>query len=356
MIATRLLPRLSAAKPAASAFASSSRLPTSSRAFSSSAISLANTLLYLEHRKGTLNPSSLVALTAAKKVGGDIHAFVAGDEGVKDVADKASKVEGVSKIFTSESPKYKGLHSEPIVPVLKSLVEKNSYTHVFAGHTAIGKDVIPRLAALLDVSQVSDIIAVESEDTFQRPIYAGNAIATVKSSDKIKIITVRGTAFDKAAEEGGSASIEEVSDAEAADAPTTFVEEKINQSSRPDLATAPRVVSGGRALKSADGFKKYIEPLADQLNAAVGASRAAVDAGYADNALQVGQTGKIIAPELYVAVGISGAIQHLAGMKDAKTISAINKDPDAPIFQVADVGLVADLYEAVPEMMEKLKK
>lgn len=349
MLASRLLPRLATRAP-------TSTLAPAHRAFSSTPSSLAASLLYLEHRKGELNPASLVALTAAKKVGGDVHAFVAGEEGVKAVADKASKVDGLTKIFTSESAKFKGLHSEPIVPILKSLVEKNSYTHVFAGHTAIGRDVFPRLAALLDVSQVSDIIAVESEDTFQRPIYAGNAIATVKSSDKIKVVTVRGTAFDKAAEEGGSASIEEVGDGEAGEVTTTFVEEKINQSSRPDLATASRVVSGGRALKSADGFKKYIEPLADQLNAAVGASRAAVDAGYADNALQVGQTGKIIAPELYVAVGISGAIQHLAGMKDAKTISAINKDPDAPIFQVADVGLVADLYEAVPELTEKLKK
>lgn len=270
------------------------------------------------------------------------------------VISLSHRVEGLSKIFTSTSEKYKGLLSEPLAPVLKALVEKNNYTHVFAGHTAAGRDVFPRLAALIDSSQISDIIAVESEDTFQRPIYAGNAIATVKSSDKIKVITVRGTAFEKAAEEGGSASVEDFSQ-EAAEAPTTFIEEKLNVSSRPDLATAARVVSGGRALKSAENFEKYIEPLADSLKAAVGASRAAVDAGYADNALQVGQTGKIIAPELYVAVGISGAIQHLAGMKDSKTIVAINKDADAPIFQIADLGLVADLYTAVPELVEKTK-
>lgn len=214
--------------------------------------------------------------------------------------------------------------------------------------------MIPRAAALLDSSQVSDILSVESPDTFLRGIYAGNALETVKSNDKVKVVTVRATAFDAAPTEGGSASVAK-SDVPTGEALSTFVEEVLAKSERPELDSAARVVSGGRALKSAEGFKEYIEPLADAMGAAVGASRAAVDSGYADNALQVGQTGKIVAPELYVAVGISGAIQHLAGMKDSKTIVAINKDPDAPIFQVADLGLVADLYDAVPEMTKKLQ-
>lgn len=214
--------------------------------------------------------------------------------------------------------------------------------------------MIPRAAALLDSSQVSDILSVESPDTFLRGIYAGNALETVKSNDKVKVVTVRATAFDAASTEGGSASVAK-SDVPTGEALSTFVEEVLAKSERPELDSAARVVSGGRALKSAEGFKEYIEPLADAMGAAVGASRAAVDSGYADNALQVGQTGKIVAPELYVAVGISGAIQHLAGMKDSKTIVAINKDPDAPIFQVADLGLVADLYDAVPEMTKKLQ-
>ena len=264
-----------------------------------------------------------------------------------------SKVQGVSKVLVSTSDAFSALLAEPIAPLIESLVKSKSYTHVVAGHTAVGRDIIPRAAVCLDSSQVSDIIEVQGEDTFVRPIYAGNALATVMSKDGVKVVTVRGTAFDAASTEGGSASVEEV-DAGEAPQPTKLVQEKMSESTRPDLATASRVVSGGRALKSSEGFAKYIEPLADKLGAAVGASRAAVDAGYADNALQVGQTGKIVAPELYVAVGISGAIQHLAGMKDSKTIVAINKDPEAPIFQVADMGLVADLYEAVPELTEKL--
>lgn len=314
MFTPRLLPSIARQAPV-------SRLASQvaqRRTFASSPAALASSLLFLEHRQGDLSAGSLVALTAAKKVGGDIHAIVAGDEGVKEVADKASKCEGLSKVFTTTSPNYKGLCSEPLAPLLKALVEKNSYTHVFAGHSANGKDIIPRLAALLDVSQISDIIAVEGEDTFQRPIYAGNALATVKSSDKIKVITVRGTAFDKAATEGGSASVEEVSEG-AGESLTTFIEEQLSKSDRPDLATASKVVSGGRGVKSAEGFKDIIEPLADALGAAVGASRAAVDSGYADNSLQVGQTGKIIAPELYLCAGVSGAIQHLSGMKDSKT-------------------------------------
>lgn len=326
----------------------------SARTFATSSSRLANTLLFLEHKKGEINPASLSALTAASKLGGDVHALVVGkSDEAKAIAEKASKVSGLAKVLVSSSDAFAHQLAEPIAPLIKELVEKNGYTHVTAGHTAVGRDVIPRASALIDTQQVSDIIQVDGEKEFVRPIYAGNALASVKSDDKVVVFTVRGTAFDAAKAEGGSASVEEVS-AGPCPEPTKFVEEKINESTRPDLGTAARVVSGGRALKSAEGFTKYIEPLADKLNAAVGASRAAVDAGYADNALQVGQTGKIVAPELYVAVGISGAIQHLAGMKDSKTIVAINKDPEAPIFQVADLGLVADLYEAVPELTEKL--
>ncbi|WFD43207.1 Electron transfer flavoprotein alpha-subunit [Malassezia psittaci] len=333
-------------------------LPSVSRAtvrsFATSSSRLANTLLYVEHKKGEINPASLSALTAASKLGGDVHALIAGSESdAKGVAEKASKVSGVSKVLLATADAYASQLSEPIAPLIKELVEKNNYTHVTAGHTAVGRDIIPRASALIDSQQVSDIIQVDGEKEFVRPIYAGNALATVKSQDKVVVFTVRATAFDAANAEGGSASVEEVQ-ASAGPELTKFIEEKINQSTRPDLGTAARVVSGGRALKSADGFKKYIEPLADKLHAAVGASRAAVDAGYADNALQVGQTGKIVAPELYVAVGISGAIQHLAGMKDSKTIVCINKDAEAPIFQIADLGLVADLYEAVPELTEKV--
>ncbi|PWN54483.1 putative electron transfer flavo protein alpha chain precursor [Violaceomyces palustris] len=326
------------------------------RTFSTSRVDLANTLLFLEHKKGAINPASLSALTAARKLGGEIHGLVIGSQSeVEQVADKATKIPGLTKVLYSKHADFASLLSEPAAPLIKSLVDSNSYTHVCTGHTAVGRDIFPRAAALVDTSQISDIIGLEGEDTFVRPIYAGNAIATVKSSDKVKFFTVRGTAFDAAPTEGGDCPKEEVKAADVASL-TEFVEEKVAESSRPDLATAPRVISGGRALKSAENFGKYIEPLADALNAAVGASRAAVDAGYADNALQVGQTGKIVAPELYMAIGISGAIQHLAGMKDSKTIVAINKDGDAPIFQVADLGLVADLYEAVPELLEKVKK
>jgi electron transfer flavoprotein alpha subunit len=234
-------------------------------------------------------------------------------------------------------------------------VKKGDYTHVFAGHTAFGKDVMPRVAALLDSQQISDITAIEGESTFVRPIYAGNAIATVESSDPVKIVTIRGTAFAPAEMAQGNAAVEDGVDPKA-EAPKEWVSEDLAKSDRPDLATAGKVVSGGRGLKSKDDFDKIMLPLADALGAAVGASRAAVDSGYADNSLQVGQTGKVVAPQLYMAVGISGAIQHLAGMKDSKVIAAINKDGDAPIFQVADVGLVGDLFDKVPELTEKLKQ
>ncbi|KAJ1018636.1 hypothetical protein NDA13_006327 [Ustilago tritici] len=351
MIATAVLPRVALRSANTSVRIA---LPLR-RGFATSRVDLANTLVFLEHKKGIFNPATLSALTAAQKLGGNIDALVVGGESeASEVAEKAAKFPGLKKVLYAKHADFANNLSEPLAPLIKKIVESNGYSHVCTGHTAVGRDIFPRAAALLDSSQVSDIIGLEGEDTFVRPIYAGNAIATLKSSDKVKIFTVRGTAFDAAAQQGGSATTAEVKP-DAVESLTDLIEEKVSESSRPDLATAPRVVSGGRALKSADNFVKYIEPLADRLNAAVGASRAAVDAGYADNALQVGQTGKIIAPELYIAVGISGAIQHLAGMKDSKTIVAINKDADAPIFQVADLGLVADLYEAVPEMLEKIK-
>jgi electron transfer flavoprotein alpha subunit len=245
--------------------------------------------------------------------------------------------------------------AENYAPLLVANVKKGNYSHVIAGHTAFGKDVMPRVAALLDSQQISDITSIESENTFVRPIYAGNAIATVESSDPVKIITIRGTAFAPADIAQGSAAVEDGVDPKE-EAPKEWVSENLAKSDRPDLATAGKVVSGGRGLKSKEEFDKVMLPLADALGAAVGASRAAVDSGYADNSLQVGQTGKVVAPQLYMAVGISGAIQHLAGMKDSKVIAAINKDGDAPIFQVADVGLVGDLFDKVPELTEKLKK
>lgn len=243
---------------------------------------------------------------------------------------------------------------ENYAPLLVENIRKEGFTHVFAGHSAFGKNLMPRVAALLDVQQVSDITAIESEDTFVRPIYAGNAILTVQSTDKTKIVTIRGTAFAAAETEGGTAQIVEGVDPKA-ESRTEWISEDLAKSDRPDLATAGKVVSGGRGLKSKEQFDSIIPPLADALDAAIGASRAAVDSGFADNSLQVGQTGKNVAPQLYLCVGISGAIQHLAGMKDSKVIAAINKDADAPIFQVADVGLVGDLFEKIPELTEKLK-
>ncbi|KAH8681416.1 electron transfer flavoprotein subunit alpha [Xylariales sp. PMI_506] len=314
---------------------------------------LLSSLAVLEQRDGKLNHGSLSAITAAKKLGGSVHAFVAGGN-IKSVADEAAKVEGVEKIIIVDNAAYEKGLPENYAPLLAENIKKGGYTHVIAGHTAFGKNVIPRVAALLDSQQISDITAIESESTFVRPIYAGNAIATVESSDAIKFITIRGTAFPAAEIAGGSAAVEEGADPKA-EATAEWVSEELAKSDRPDLATASKVVSGGRGLKSKEDFDKIMLPLADTLGAAVGASRAAVDSGYADNSLQVGQTGKVVAPQLYMAVGISGAIQHLAGMKDSKVIAAINKDPEAPIFQVADVGLVGDLFEKVPELTEKLK-
>jgi electron transfer flavoprotein alpha subunit len=314
---------------------------------------LASTLAVLEQRDGKLNPSSLAAISAAQKLGGSIHGFLAGAN-AKDSAAEAAKVPGLEKVIYVDNAAYdKGL-PENYAPLLIENVKKGGYTHILAGHSAFGKNLLPRVAAMLDVQQISDITAIESEDTFVRPIYAGNAILTVQSSDSTKVITVRGTAFPNTTNEGGSAALEEGVDSKA-DCTTTWISEDLAKSDRPELATAERVVSGGRGLKSKEEFDRMIPPLADALGAAIGASRAAVDSGFADNSLQVGQTGKNVAPQLYLCAGISGAIQHLAGMKDSKVIAAINKDADAPIFQVADVGLVGDLFEVVPELTEKLK-
>ncbi|KAL2810256.1 electron transfer flavoprotein alpha-subunit [Aspergillus granulosus] len=315
---------------------------------------LLSTLAVLEQRDGKLQSSSVSALSAALKLGGPVTAFVAGT-GVKATsAAEAAQYKGVEKVVAVESEAYEKGLPENYAPLLVENIKKGEYTHIVGGHSAFGKSLLPRVAALLDVQQISDITAIESEDTFIRPIYAGNAILTVQSTDPIKVITVRGTAFQDAEATGGSAEITDGVDPQAP-AQTEWVSEELAKSERPDLATASRVVSGGRGLKSKEEFDRIMVPLADSLGAAIGASRAAVDSGFADNSLQVGQTGKNVAPQLYLSVGISGAIQHLAGMKDSKVIAAINKDPDAPIFQIADVGLVGDLFEKVPELTEKVK-
>lgn len=313
-----------------------------------------------------MNDSTLHAITAAKGVAGDVNAFIIGtEEEVGKVAEEVKKVEGFKKIYTSSSAAYSNALAEPLASALSKFLNANEpITHLFAAHTAVGKDLFPRLSGLMNVSMIADILNLthtegpEEETVFRRPIYAGNAILEVKTSknkDKVRVVTVRTTAFDKT-NVGADNGAEVVKvDASEETAPTKFISEELTQSTRPDLSSASRVVSGGRALKSSQQFLSVLEPLADSLGAAIGASRAAVDAGYADNSLQVGQTGKVVAPELYLAVGISGAIQHLAGMKESKMIVAINKDPDAPIFQVADVGLVADLFTAVPELAEKVK-
>lgn len=296
--------------------------------------------------------SSLAAVTAGTRLGGSVTGFIAGS-GAKAVANEAATIQGIEKVIYVENDAYdKGL-PENFAPLLVENIKKGGFTHVIAGNSAFGKNLLPRVAAMLDSQQISDIISVESEDTFVRTIYAGNAILTVQSSDAVKVITVRGTAFP-AGEQGGSAEVVEGADPKA-ECPTEWISEDLAKSDRPDLATAGRVVSGGRGLKSKEEFDRLMPPLADALGAAIGASRAAVDSGFADNSLQVGQTGKNVAPQLYLCAGISGAIQHLAGMKDSKVIAAINKDPDAPIFQVADVGLVGDLFDKVPELTEKLK-
>ncbi len=306
-------------------------------------------LIWVEHDNASVKDATLAVVTAAAKLG-EVHALVAGN-GCDNVAQAAAKIAGVAKVVVANDGAYANGLAENVAPLIAGLMA--NYDAFLAPATSHGKNIAPRVAALLDVMQISDILSVESADTFTRPIYAGNAIATVQSSDAKKVITVRGTAFTKAASEGGSASVEAVSGGGDAGL-SSFVGAEIAKLERPELTSAKIIVSGGRALKDSETFQATIFPLADKLGAAVGASRAAVDAGYVPNDYQVGQTGKIVAPEVYVAVGISGAIQHLAGMKDSKTIIAINKDEDAPIFQVADIGLVADLFKAVPELVGSL--
>jgi electron transfer flavoprotein alpha subunit len=306
-------------------------------------------LVLAEHDNVSLKAPTLNAVTAAAKAGGDVHVLVAGHNAAA-VAQAAARIGGVSKVLLAEGPQFANGLAEPLAAQVLALA--GQYSHIVAPATAYGKNVLPRVAAKLDAAQVSDIISVEAPDTYTRPIYAGNAIATVQSTDKTQVITARPTNFDAASADGGNAPIESVAAVAAGDG-SRFVGRDIAKSDRPELQGAKVVVSGGRGLGSAENFK-LLDPLADKLNAALGASRAAVDAGYAPNDWQVGQTGKVVAPQLYIAVGISGAIQHLAGMKDSKVIVAINKDPEAPIFAVADYGLVGDLFEAVPQLVKEL--
>jgi electron transfer flavoprotein alpha subunit len=309
------------------------------------------TLLLAEHDNKVLREQTAKAVTAAKALGGDVHVLVAGAN-CRGVAEAAAKVDGVAKVLLADNASFEHMLAEPVAALIVSLA--GGYDALMAPATTLGKNIMPRVAALLDVMQVSDITKVVAPDTFERPIYAGNAIQTVRSRDPKKVITVRTTAF-QAAGAGGPAPIEDVLPP-ADPGLSTFVGEELSKTDRPELTAAKIIISGGRAMQSRENFTKYIEPVADKLGAAVGASRAAVDAGYAPNDWQVGQTGKVVAPELYIAVGISGAIQHLAGMKDSKVIVAINKDEEAPIFQVADYGLVADLYQALPELAAELAK
>ena len=306
-------------------------------------------LLLADHDNQSLSDQTAKTLTAAAKIGGDVHILVAG-KGAKAAADAAAKLAGVSKVLLAESEELANNLAEPLADLIVSLAA--SYDTIITAATSVGKNVLPRVAALLDVAQISEITEVVSADTFKRPIYAGNAIQTVQSSDAKKVITVRTASF-ASAPEGGSAAVEAIA-AVANPGLSSFVSDALSSSDRPELTSAKIIISGGRALGSAEKFREVILPVADKLGAAVGASRAAVDAGYAPNDWQVGQTGKVVAPQLYIACGISGAIQHLAGMKDSKVIVAINKDEEAPIFQIADYGLVADLFEALPELEKAL--
>jgi electron transfer flavoprotein alpha subunit len=311
------------------------------------------TLLVLaEHDNKSIRKATLNAVAAGQKIGGDVHVLVAGHQ-AGDAAKAAAQIAGVSKVLHADAPHLGEFLAENVAALLVSLAK--GYSHVLAPATSTGKNIMPRAAALLDVQQISDICGVESADTFVRPIYAGNALATVKSKDAIKVITVRTTAFDAVAASGGNAPVEKITTPPDAGI-SSFVGREVSKSERPELTAAKIIVSGGRGMGSGDNFTKVLEPLADKLGAAMGASRAAVDAGFVPNDWQVGQTGKIVAPDLYIAVGISGAIQHLAGMKDSRVIVAINKDEEAPIFQVADYGLVGDLFQLVPNVVEELKK
>jgi len=306
-------------------------------------------LVLVEHDGKSIKDATLATVTAAAKLG-EVHALVAGNN-VGAIGDAAAKISGVANVLVADAPHLDHDLAETVAPVAARLMD--GHDAFVAPATTFGKNIAPRVAALIDVMQISDVLSVESPDTFTRPIYAGNAIATVKSNDAKKVLTVRTTAFDKAPSVGGSASIEQA-DAGSDAGTSSFVSMEASESERPELTSAKVIVSGGRAFGSSEQFHALLDPLADKLGAAVGASRAAVDAGYAPNDYQVGQTGKIVAPQVYIAIGISGAIQHLAGMKDSKTIVAINKDEEAPIFQVADIGLVGDLFKIVPELTEKL--
>jgi electron transfer flavoprotein alpha subunit len=311
-------------------------------------------LVVAEHDGASIKAATLTTIAAAQKIGGDIHVLVAGHN-AQAAADAAAKIAGVSKVLLADAPQLADGLAENVEATVLTLVQDaaNHYTHILAPATAYGKNIAPRIAAKLDVAQISDITAVVSADTFERPIYAGNAIATVQSQDPIKVITVRSTGFDAVAAEGGSAAVEKI-EAAADSGISQFVSREVTKLDRPELTSAKIIVSGGRGLGNGENYTKLLEPLADKLGAALGASRAAVDAGFVPNDYQVGQTGKIVAPQLYVAVGISGAIQHLAGMKDSKVIIAINKDEEAPIFGVADYGLVGDLFTIVPELEQAL--
>jgi electron transfer flavoprotein alpha subunit len=306
-------------------------------------------LVVAEHDNSSLKPSTLNTVAAAVKLNGDIELLVAG-HGCSQAADNAAKVQGIGRVLLADDAHYEHALAEELSLLVAGLAE--GYTHVLAPATTFGKNFMPRVAARLDVAQISDVVRVESADTFVRPIYAGNAMATVRSKDPIKLVTVRSTAFDAASAEGGSATIEPVA-AAGTFGKSSFVGQELTVSERPELTSARVVISGGRGMGSGENFR-LLEAVADKINAAIGASRAAVDAGFVPNDYQVGQTGKIVAPELYIAVGISGAIQHLAGMKESKVIVAINKDEEAPIFQVADYGLVADLFTALPDLAEAL--
>ena len=306
-------------------------------------------LILCDHENGQLSPVTLNAISAASQIGGEMHLLVAGDQ-TGNVAKAAASIAGIAKVLVADDKSLENGLAENLAPLMQSL--SGRYSHMMAAATTTGKNVMPRLAALLDVMQISDIIKIDDANTFQRPIYAGNALSTVSSNEAIKVITVRGTAFEAAAAEGGNAAIEPVAGASDAGL-SAYVKSELSSSERPELTSAPIVISGGRGMQDGANFA-MLEKIADKLGAAVGASRAAVDAGFVPNDYQVGQTGKVVAPDLYVAVGISGAIQHLAGMKDSKVIVAINKDDEAPIFQVADYGLVADLFDAVPALEKEL--
>jgi electron transfer flavoprotein alpha subunit len=306
-------------------------------------------LILCDHENGQLSPVTLNAVSAASQIGGEMHLLVAGDQ-TGNVAKAAASIAGIAKVLVADDKSLENGLAENLAPLMQSL--SGGYSHMMAAATTTGKNVMPRLAALLDVMQISDIIKIDDANTFQRPIYAGNALSTVSSNEAIKVITVRGTAFEAAAAEGGNANIEPVAGASDAGL-SAYVKSELSSSERPELTSAPIVISGGRGMQDGANFA-MLEKIADKLGAAVGASRAAVDAGFVPNDYQVGQTGKVVAPDLYVAVGISGAIQHLAGMKDSKVIVAINKDDEAPIFQVADYGLVADLFDAVPALEKEL--